>query len=109
MFSNWLRLSVFAVFPLGDSYQLAGLAPGGDVFLGGLGGDGKGVGSLEEGPGVKLGGEVGPELLLAEGAGIGRGLERRGDVGKGVVHANDVIPGGCGQGGVRFRSCLPCK
>ena len=91
MFSNWLRLSVFAVFPLGDSYQLAGLAPGGDVFLGGLGGDGKGVGSLEEGPGVKLGGEVGPELLLAEGAGIGRGLERRGDVGKGVVHGNDVL------------------
>ena len=77
MFSNWLRLSVFAVFPLGDSYQLAGLAPGGDVFLGGLGGDGKGVGSLEEGPGVKLGGEVGPELLLAEGTGIGRLRARR--------------------------------
>lgn len=60
MFSNRLRLSVFAVFPLGDSYKLASLAPGGDVFLGGLGGDCKGMGSLEVGLGVKLGGEVGP-------------------------------------------------
>ena len=41
--------------------------------------------------GVELGREVGPELLLAEGAGVGRSLDGRGDVGKGVVHADDVL------------------
>ena len=41
--------------------------------------------------GIELGREVGPELLLAEGAGIGRGLDGSGDVGKGVVHADDVF------------------
>ena len=41
--------------------------------------------------GIELGREVGPELLLAEGAGIGRGLDGSGDVGKGVVHADDVL------------------
>lgn len=51
-----------------NSHQLAPLAPGADVFFGGLGGDGKGGGGLEEGLGVELGREVGPELLLAEGA-----------------------------------------
>lgn len=49
------------------------------------------MGSLEVGLSVKLGGEVGPELLLAEGAGIGRGLDESGDVGKGIVHGNDVL------------------
>lgn len=64
------------------SHQLPTLALGGDVFLGCLGGDGKGGGGLEEGLGVELGWEVGPELLLAEGAGIGGSLDRCGDVGK---------------------------
>ena len=74
-----------------NSHQLATLAPGGDVFLCGLGSDGKGGGGLEEGLGVKLLREIGPELLFAEGASIGRGLDGSGDVGKGVVHADDVL------------------
>ena len=41
--------------------------------------------------GVDLGWEVGPELLLAEGAGVGGGLDGSGDVGKGVVYADDVL------------------
>ena len=86
--------------------QLTTLAPGGDVFLGGLGGDGKGGGSLEEGLGVELGREVGPELLLAEGAGVGRSLDGSGDVGKGVVHADDVLQEDAGdvEGGRRLPS-----
>lgn len=41
--------------------------------------------------GVELGREVGPELLLAEGAGVGRGLDGSGDVRKGVVNADNVL------------------
>ena len=85
-----IKLS-FTVSSLRNPNQLASLAPGGDVFLGGLGGDGKGGGGLEEGLGVELGREIGPELLLAEGAGVGRGLDGSGDVGKGVVYADDVF------------------
>ena len=70
---------------------MTALTPGGDIFLGGLGGDGKVGGGLKEGLGVELGREVGPELLLAEGAGVGRGLDRSGDVRKSVVHADDVF------------------
>ena len=44
------------------------------MFLGGLGGDGKGGGSLEEGLGVELLREVEPEHLLAEGGGVYRNL-----------------------------------
>ena len=84
-------LLCFAVFALGESYQLASLAPGGYVFLGGLGCDGKGGGGLDEGLGVELGRKIGPELLFAEGPGIGRGLDGSGDVWKGVVHADDVL------------------
>ena len=71
--------------------QLTSFAPDGDVFLGGLWSDGKGGGGLEEGLGVELGWEIGPELLLAEGAGISGGLDRSGDVRKSVVHADDVF------------------
>ena len=79
------------------SHQLPTFAPGGDVFFGGFGGDGKGGGGLKEGLGVELGREVGPELLLAEGAGVGRGLDGGRDVGKGVVHADDMFQEGAGN------------
>ena len=52
------------------SHQLPTFAPGGDVFLAGLGSDGEGGGGLEEGLGIELGREVGPELLLAEDEGL---------------------------------------
>lgn len=81
-------MSRFFIFPLSVSHQLPSLAPGGNVFLGGLRGDGDGGGGLEEGLGVELGREVGPELLLAEGTGIGQGLDGGGDMGKSVVHAD---------------------
>lgn len=47
--------------------------------------------------GVELGREVGPELLLAEGAGVGGGLDGGGDVGKGVIHADDVFQKNAGD------------
>ena len=89
--SVYLIKLCLAVFALCNPYQLATFAPGGDVFLGGLRGDGKGGGGLEEGLSVELGREVGPELLLTERAGIGRGLDGGGDVRQGVVHADDVF------------------
>ena len=82
---------------MSNSYQLSPLEPGGDVFLGGLGGDGKGGGGLEEGLGVELRRKIGPELLLAKGAGVGRGLDGGRDVRQGVVHTDNMFQEGMGN------------